>query len=53
MARNHFLAGTGVALLFKGNNLIGVAKTLTESTFDFTIASEEIRGGKGECSPLY
>lgn len=23
------------------------AKTLTESTFDFTIASEEIRGGKG------
>lgn len=26
-----FLAGTGTALLFKGQNLIGVAKTLTES----------------------
>lgn len=45
MAKNHFLAGVGRALLFRGNNLIGVSKTLTESTFDFTITAEEIRGG--------
>ena len=47
MAKNHFLAGVGTALLFKGNELIGVAKTLTESTFDFAISAEDIRGGKG------
>lgn len=47
MAQNHFLAGVGTALLFKGNDLIGVAKTLTESTFSFSITAEEIRGGKG------
>ena len=43
----HFLAGVGRALIFKGNNLIGVAKTLTESTFNFSITGEEIRGGQG------
>lgn len=47
MAQNHFLAGVGTALLFRGNDLIGVAKTLTESTFSFSITAEEIRGGKG------
>lgn len=47
MAKNHFLAGVGNALIFKGNELIGVAKTLTESTFDFAITAEDIRGGKG------
>lgn len=47
MAQNHYLAGVGTALLFKGNDLIGVAKTLTESTFDFAITAEDIRGGKG------
>lgn len=47
MAKNHFLAGVGTALLFKGNELIGVAKTLTESTFDFAISAEDVRGGKG------
>lgn len=47
MARNHYLAGVGTALLFKGNDLIGVAKTLTESTFNFAITAEDIRGGKG------
>ena len=47
MAQNHYLAGVGTALLFKGNNLIGVAKTLTESTFNFAITAEDIRGGKG------
>ena len=47
MAENRFLAGVGRALLFDGNNLIGVAKTLTESTFNFSISNEEIRGGQG------
>lgn len=43
----HFLAGVGRALIFSGNDLIGVAKTLTDSTFDFSITGEEIRGGQG------
>ena len=47
MAQNHYLAGDGTALLFKGNDLIGVAQTLTESTFNFAITAEDIRGGKG------
>lgn len=47
MAQNHFLAGVGTALLFKGDDLIGYAKTLTESTFDFAISAEDIRGGQG------
>ena len=47
MAQNQFLAGVGRALLFEGDNLIGVAKTLTESTFNFSISNEEIRGGQG------
>lgn len=46
MAKNHFLAGVGTALLFKGNDLIGVAKSLTESSLDFAITAEEIRGGQ-------
>ena len=45
MAQNHFLAGVGRALIFSGDNLIGVAKTLTESTFNLSISSEDIRGG--------
>ena len=47
MANNHYLAGVGRALLFKGDNLIGVAKTLTESTFNFAVSGEDIRGGQG------
>lgn len=47
MAQNHFLAGVGTALLFQGDELIGVAKSLTESTLDFAITSEEVRGGRG------
>lgn len=47
-----FLAGVGDAILLKGQNIIGFAKTLTESTFGFTISSEEIRGGKGNNCPL-
>lgn len=41
----HFLAGVGRALIFRNNALIGVAKTLTNSTFDFSITGEDIRGG--------
>ena len=47
MSKNHYLAGVGRALLFKGDNLIGVAKTLTESTFNFAVSGEDIRGGQG------
>lgn len=44
---NRFLAGVGRALLINSNHdLIGVAKTLTDSTFDFAITGEDIRGGK-------
>jgi len=49
MAENKFLAGVGKALIFdpSTNNLIAVGKTLTESTFNFSISNEEIRGGQG------
>ena len=47
MAQNHYAAGVGRALIFKNNELIGVAKTLTDTTFDFTITAEEVRGGQG------
>ena len=40
-----FLAGVGRALLIKGNELIAVAKTLTDTTFDFSITAEDVRGG--------
>lgn len=43
-----FLAGTGTALLFKGQNLISVAKTLTESSISFAVTAEEIRAGRGD-----
>ena len=42
-----FLAGVARAILLRGNTIIGVANTLITSGFDFTIASEEIRGGQG------
>lgn len=42
---NRFLAGVGRALLIRGNNLIGVANTLTDSTFDFSVTSEDVRAG--------
>ena len=47
-----FPAGVGDAILLKGQTIIGFAKTLTETTFGVTIASEEIRGGKGNNCPL-
>ena len=42
-----FLACVARAILLRGNTIIGVANTLITSGFDFTIASEEIRGGQG------
>lgn len=41
------LAGAGTALLFQGDNLIAVAKTLSESSFSFSVTAEEVRGGRG------
>lgn len=47
MAQNRFLAGVGTALILRGNELIGVAKTLTNSSLSFAITDEQIRGGSG------
>ena len=46
MAQNHFLAGVGRVLIFRQNNLIGVAKALQESSLNFSVASQDIRGGR-------
>lgn len=46
MSKNHFLAGVGRVLYFKNDALIGVGRTLTETTYDSTITAEEIRGGQ-------
>jgi len=46
-----FLAGVARAILLRGNEIIGVAQTLTDSTMDFSITAEEIRGGQGEIAP--
>ena len=47
MAKNHYLAGVGKALIMSGNELIGVAQTLTNSTLNFSITGDDIRGGRG------
>lgn len=41
-----FLANVGKALIFKGNDFIGVGDTLTENTFSFSASPNEVRGGK-------
>ena len=41
-----FLANVGHALIFKGNDFVGVASTLTENTFSFSASPNEVRGGK-------
>lgn len=43
---NDIIYRPGDALLFRGDNLIGVAKTLTESTFNYSITAEEVRAGR-------
>ena len=41
-----FLANVGQALIFKGNDFVGQASTLTENTFSFSATPNEVRGGK-------
>ena len=48
MADNIFTAGVAKCLLFSGQDLIGYAQTLSDSTFSASITAEEIRGGQGE-----
>ena len=45
--QNIFAAGSATALLFRGSNLIGIAKTLTDSSLDASISAEEIRAASG------
>lgn len=40
-----FLAGPGRVLFIDGQRIIGVGKTLTDTTFNMSITAEEIRGG--------
>ena len=49
MLSQNFLAGPGIGLMFdpSTNALLGVSKTFTENTFNFTITGEEVRGGPG------
>lgn len=44
---NVFAAGSARALLFKGTTLIGVAKTLTDTSTESSISAEEVRAGSG------
>ena len=44
---NIFTAGPARALFFYGQQLIGVGKTLSDTTFDSSITGEEVRGGPG------
>lgn len=41
-----FLANVGKALLFKGNDFVGLGQTLTETTYSFSATPNEVRGGK-------
>lgn len=42
-----FIAGPGRVLFLAGDQIIGVGKTMTETTFDMSITGEEVRGGPG------
>lgn len=44
---NIFTAGPARAIFFYGQQLIGVGKTLSDTTFDASITGEEVRGGPG------
>ena len=44
---NIFTAGPARALFFYGQQLIGVGKTMSDTTFDASITGEEVRGGPG------
>ena len=47
MSANIFTAGPARALFFSGNQLIGIGKTLSDTTFNTSITAEEVRGGPG------
>lgn len=40
-----FLANVGTALIFRGNEFVGVGSFLTENTFSFSASPNEVRGG--------
>ncbi len=42
-----YTAGPARALFFYGQTLIGVGKTLSDTTFNSEITAEEVRGGPG------
>ena len=44
---NIFTAGPARALFFYGQNLIGIGKTLSDTTFSTENTAEEVRGGPG------
>lgn len=41
-----FLANVGHALIFRGDQFVGVANSMTENTFSFSATPNEVRGGK-------
>lgn len=43
---NYIAGGVGRAIMFVGDQLWGVANTLSNNTFDFTITPEDVRGGR-------
>lgn len=47
MSANIFTAGPARALFFSGDQLIGIGKTLSDTTFNTSITGEEVRGGPG------
>lgn len=47
MSANIFTAGPARALFFSGDQLIGIGKTLSDTTFNSSITAEEVRGGPG------
>lgn len=44
---NKFIAGVGNVTLFKGNDLILTAKTLVDTSINFSVTLEDIRAGQG------
>lgn len=40
-----FLANVGTALIFRGNEFVGIGNFLTENTFSFSASPNEVRGG--------
>lgn len=41
-----FLANVGHALIFRGDQFVGTAQSMTENTFSFSATPNEVRGGK-------